>query len=136
MVNPLTRNDVTSAITGLGAASFGTHLWLFLAYVSSHPRQPDAELGFIHALTYHGSNIYVTDAEATGLALLWIAFFVSIILAGILTRRGERDFAGATSTEREKIIFAGSLLIYTAAIYLAGQSMANFAVSHGIILHL
>jgi hypothetical protein len=134
MMNPLTRNDITSAITGLGAASFGTHLWLFLAYVSSHPRQPDTELGFTHALSYHGAYVYVTDAEATGLALLLIAFFVSIVLAGVLTRRGERDFA--SSTAREKIIFACSLLIYTGAIYLAGRSMANFAVSHGIILHL
>lgn len=134
MMNPLTRNDISSAIIGLGAASFGTHLWLFLAYVSSHPRLPDTELGFTHALSYHGSNIYVTDAEATGLALLLIAFFFSIVLAAILTRRGERELA--SSTAREKIIFACSLLIYTGAIYLAGRSMANFVVSHGIILHL
>jgi hypothetical protein len=130
-MNSLTRNDIASAFVALGVASFGAHLWLFLAYVSSHPRQPDAELGFVHALSYHG-YVYVTDAEATGLVLLWIAFFVSLVLEGVIARRG--DVTG--STARMKIIFASSLLICTGAIYLEGRSMTNFAVSHGIILHL
>jgi hypothetical protein len=133
MMNSFTRNDIASAFVALGVASFGAHLWLFLAYVSSHPRQPDAELGFIHALSYHG-YVYVTDAEATGLVLLWIAFFISLLLEGVIARRGEPDVTG--STARMKIVFACSLLICTGAIYLAGRPMTNFAVSHGIVLHL
>jgi len=132
-MNRLTRDDLAAAIVALGLACFGTIFWLFYAYFSSHPKQPNAALGFIHALNNHGSYVYLTDAEATGLGLLWITFFVSVLLAG-MARSGGTDLASLTA--RLKIIFCCSFLICIGAIYLAGQSIANFAVSHGIILHI
>jgi hypothetical protein len=61
---------IAAASAALCPASFGTFLWLFFAYFSSHPAKPNAALGFVHALNHHGSYVYLSDAESTGLALL------------------------------------------------------------------
>src|SRR5258708_7339357 len=128
----ITWDDLASAMTALALASFGTNIWLFYAYFSSHPKRPDAGLGFIYALNNHGSYVYLTDAETTGRGLLWISFFVCFLLAG-LARSGGTDLVNLTA--RLKIVFACSLLFYIGGIYLWGRSIANFAVYHGVILH-
>jgi hypothetical protein len=131
-MNSQTRNDLASSIGALGLVSFGINLWLFYAYYSSHPKQPDVGHGFTHPLNNHGSYVYLTDTEATGLYLLLLAFLISILLAGLI-RHGGSD--PASTSPRMKIIFACSLVIYTLVICLAGPSIANFAVSHGIVLN-
>jgi len=51
---------------------------LFFAYFSSHPAKPNAALGFVHALNNHGSYVYLSDAESTGLALLMNVFMIGL----------------------------------------------------------
>jgi hypothetical protein len=51
---------------------------LFFAYFSSHPAKPKAALGFVHALNHHGSYVYLSDAESTGLALLMNVFLIGL----------------------------------------------------------
>ena len=68
------RYDVVSSLAALCLASFGTHLFLFFSYFSSHPTEPNNTLGLIHALNNHGSYVYLSDTEWTGLALLRMAF--------------------------------------------------------------
>jgi hypothetical protein len=65
--------------------------------------------------------------------LLWLAFLVGILSIGSTTvglTPAER-----VATVRSSTIIACSVLIFIAAIYLWGSSIAAFAVSHGIILN-
>ena len=94
---------------------------------------PIPDRGFVHALNNHGGHVYMTDAEVTGLALLWIIFLVSILLWGIIAiglAETER-----VATVRSNTILACSTVVSVGAIYLVGPSTAAFAVSHGIILN-
>jgi hypothetical protein len=52
---------------------------LFFAYFSSHPAKPNAALGFVHALNNHGSYVYLSDAESTGVALLMNVFMIGFL---------------------------------------------------------
>jgi hypothetical protein len=124
------KSDVGAALVALALASFGTHLWIFHSYFSSHPRWPIAEGGFVYALNNHGSHVYVTDREVTGLGLLSLTFLISILVVGIVVGRTEL----AKATTRSTTIIACSLPLYIGAIYFFGQSIASFFVSHGIIL--
>jgi hypothetical protein len=127
------RKDIGAAGVGFSLAVFGTHMWMFQSYSSSHPTTPIPDRGFVHSLNNHGHHVYLTDTEATGLALLWLAFLVGILFVGSIA-------IGLTSAERvatvrSSTIIACSVSIFIAAIYLWGSSMAAFAVSHGIILN-
>jgi hypothetical protein len=144
------RYDIVSAIAALCPVSFGTFLWLFFDYFSSHPTKPDAALGFVHALNNHGSYVYLSDAESTGLALLMNVFMIGLFgafailpkdpaLAPPGTARWLTHFYVsktdlANPTPRLKTIFLSSLVFYLAVIYLAGPSIVRFAVSRGIVL--
>src|SRR6202040_3286765 len=115
------RYDVASATAALCPASFGTYLWLFFAYFSSHPTKPNAELGFVRALNNHGSYVYLSDTGATGLALLLFGFFVGLLATGVIVPKdpfGKADFANATP--RMKIVFLCSLAFYLAVVLLVG----------------
>jgi hypothetical protein len=129
----LFRKDMAAAGVGFSLAVFGTHMWMFQSYSSSHPTIPIPDRGFVHSLNNHGHHVYLTDTEATGLALLWLAFLVGILSIGSTTvglTPAER-----VATVRSSTIIACSVLIFIAAIYLWGSSIAAFAVSHGIILN-
>src|SRR5665213_2329562 len=106
-MNRSVRYDIAATMLAFGFASFGTHVWIFLSYFSSHPKLPNVEEGFVHALNNHGSHVYVTDAEATGLGLLWLAFFLGILCGGLICPRPHP----ASAPLRLKIIFACSLLL-------------------------
>ena len=133
------RNDVASATVALCVASFGTFLWLFFAYFSSHPTKPNVELGFVRALNNHGSFVYLSDTESTGLALLMLGFFVGLLAAGVIVPKDpfgalKADFAPAIP--RMKIIFLCSLVFYLAVIWLVGPALVRLVVSQGIVLHI
>jgi hypothetical protein len=127
-------------------------MWLFFTYFSSNPTKPNAELGFVHALNNHGSYVYTSDTQSTGLALLMMAFFAGF-LAGVVivpkdpvlpppgTPRWITHVSGVAKTDlsnptpRLKIIFLCSLALYLAIIWFAGPSIVRLLVSHGIVLH-
>jgi hypothetical protein len=127
------RKDLVAAGSGFSIAAFGTRLWISQSYLSSHPRMPIPDQGLVYAINNHGSHVYLTDTEVTGLALLWIAFLVSVLLWGIIAiGLAESD---RIATARSTTILACSTLVSLGAICLAGQSIAAFAVSHGVILN-
>jgi hypothetical protein len=127
------RKDIAAAGSGFSIAAFGTRLWISQSFLSSHPRMPIPDQGLVYAINNHGSHVYLTDTEVTGLALLWIAFLVSVLLSGIIAiGLAESD---RVATARSTTILACSTLVPVGAIYLVGQSMAAFAVSHGAILN-
>ena len=132
-----TRNDIASAIVALCPASFGTFTWLFYSYFSTHPTKPNVQLGFVHALNNHGSYVYLSDAESTGLVLLAIAFVIAFfgslaivpkdpILPSLGTPRWLTYVSGSAHTDLEnpthrlKMIFLGSFVFYLAVIYFLG----------------
>ena len=125
------RKDIGAAGVGFCLAVFGTHMWIFQSYSSTHPTIPVPDRGFVHSLNNHGHHVYLTDTEATGLALLWLAFLVGILSVGSIGL----THAERVATVQSSTIIACSVLIFIAAIYLGGSSMAAFAVSHGIILN-
>jgi len=127
------RKDITAAVVGLALAFFGTHMWLFQSYLSSSPTSAVPDQGLVHALNNHGHYFYVSDTEATGLSLLWLAFLVSGLVVGSLAiRLSKSDRAPSV---RSSTIIACSLLISIGAIYLLGWPTATFAVSHGLSLN-
>ncbi len=147
------RNAVASAAVALCPASFGARLYLFYSDLSSRPQSPNPELGFVQSLNNHGSYVYVTDAESTGLALLSMAFMAGLLLAlaivpkdFILPPRGTPKWLTyvsaaaktdlANPSKRLMTIFLSSLAFYLAVIILAGLSIADFLVSKGIVLDL
>jgi hypothetical protein len=123
---------------------------LFFAYFSSHAAKPNAALGLVHALNNHGSYVYLSDAESTGLALLMNVFMIGLFgMFAILPRDPALAPPGtarwlthfyvskadlASPTPRLKAIFLCSLVFYLAVIYLAGPSIVRFVVSRGIVL--
>jgi hypothetical protein len=144
------RYDIAAATAALCPASFGTFLWLFFAYFSSHPAKPNAALGFVHALNNHGSYVYLSDAESTCLALLMNVFMIGLFgMFAILPKDPALAPPGtgrwlthfylsktdlANPTPRLKAIFLCSLVFYLAVIYLAGPAIVRFVVSRGIVL--
>jgi hypothetical protein len=146
-----TRNDIASAAIALCPVSFSVRLYLFYSYLSSRPRSPNSELGFVRPLNNHGSYVYLTDVESTGLALLFIAFFAGFALALAIV---PKDFVlppsgtpkwithlGATfrhdlshPSRRLVNIFLFSAALYLTAIILIGNSIASFVVSQGFVL--
>jgi hypothetical protein len=127
------RKDITAAGVGLALALFGTHMWVFQSYLSSRPTGPVPGQGLLRELSNHGHKFYVSDVEATGLALLWLAFLVSILLVGSIGM--ELSKSDRVPTVRSSTTIACSLLISIGVIYLLGWPIAAFAVSHGASLN-
>src|SRR4051812_42447168 len=127
------RKDIAAAGSGFSIAAFGKRLWISQSYLSSHPRMPISDQGLVYAINKHGSHVFLTDTEVTGLALLWIAFLVSVLLWGMIAiGSAESD---RVATARSSTILACSTLVSVGAIYFVGKSIAAFAVSHGVILN-
>jgi hypothetical protein len=147
------RNYIAAAILALCPASFGVNLWLFFGYFSSRPPQPHPELGLVYVLNNHGSYVYISATESTGLAMLMIAFFAGFFGAIALVPKeailpppgtprwitrisAQFDIFIGTPKRRLMIIFYCALICYLAIIYVAGPSIAEFVVSHGVILRV
>ena len=123
---------------------------LFFSYFSSRPTKPNAALGFVHALNNHGSYVYLSDTESTGLVLLMNLFIVGLFgafailpedptLAPPETARWLTHFYVAKAdlenpTPRQKAIFLCSLVFYIAVIWLAGPMIVRLMVSRGMVL--
>jgi hypothetical protein len=147
------RNAIASAIIALCPVSFCARSYLFDTYLSSRPRSPNLDLGFVQPLNSHGTYVYLTDVEATGMEMLRIAFFTGFLLAiaivpkdFVLPPRGTPKwvtYVGAAFKHdlgnpslRLWMIFLCSTAVYLAVVTLAGNSIARFIVSRGIILDL
>lgn len=132
-------------------ACFGTFLWLIFSYYSSRPTKPNPALGFVHPLANHGSYVYISDSESTGLALLMIGFFAGFLVAAIFvtkeaihpppgTARWVTYLSAALKTDfthptpRMRIISLFSLGVYIVVIWILGPSIVHLVVSHGLIL--
>ena len=133
-----TRNYVAIACIALFVASFSFHLWLFLKYQSIRPTQPHPELGFVHALNNHGSYVYLTDAEATGMSLLFLMSFLAFGLAFTIVPKKytltgiEHDLINP-SRQQYSVLWI-SLICYFALFIFIGPYIVAFAVSHGFVI--
>jgi len=146
------RKYIAAAIVGLCPASFGIWLWLFFKYFSYRPKEPHPEVGLIYPLSNHGSYVYISDQESTGLALLIIAFFVGFLLTFTLVPKTLiplppgtprwRVYLGAAFTTDLRdltkqlfVIVLCSIIFWSVIILFVGSILANFLIFHGIILH-
>jgi len=148
------RNDLALATAALCTASFGAFIWLFLSYFSAHPTVPRPDLGLTYALNNHGSRVYVSATELTGLALLMKAFFAGMLLAiavvpktftpavprtprwlGYVSVAFKTDWGDSLSL-RLWLVFLSSLGLYIAVIFLAGRRIVEFLVSRGVVLQI
>jgi hypothetical protein len=145
------RTYIAAAISPLCPLSFAVHLWLFFSYFSFRPNQPHPEFGLVYRLNNHGSYVYLSGTESTGLTLLMMAFAIAALLTVVLVPKeinlprpgtppwltyasgGERTGLGNSSREI-KAVFLCSLVVYFAIISLAGRSIVDFVVLRGIVL--
>jgi hypothetical protein len=147
------RYDIVSSIFALGAASFGTDLFLYFSYFNSHPATPNYALGLINALNNHGSYVYLSDTEWVGLSLLHTVFFACLVSTYVILPKdptlappgtprwiAHSFYVARTNLvnppPRLKIIFLCSVVFYLAVIYLAGPFIAHLFASHGVILEM
>lgn len=77
------RTYTAAVLFALMVASFATHTFLFFSYFyfSGKPHEPTPEFGLVHALENHGSRVYLTDFEFTGLTLLMIRGIAGLFLS-------------------------------------------------------
>jgi hypothetical protein len=147
------RTRAAAAIIGAAPASFVVQMWLFFSYFESRPKEPHPELDLVHALNNHGSYVFISDAEATGLALLMYVFIIAFGLTILIvpkefklpppgTPRWVTKVNASFKTGLEKpsteltLIFLGSMTFTAAAIWFSGPAIVHFFVTHGLVLHL
>jgi len=147
------RYDVVSSIFALGAACFGTHMFLYFSYFNSHPAAPNSGLGIVNALNNHGSYVYLSDTEWVGLSLLRMVFLACLASTYAILPKDPtlappdtprwiaRSFYVAKTDRvspppRLKTIFFCSIVFYLTVIYLAGPLIVHLFVSHRIILEM
>jgi hypothetical protein len=132
------RNYIATARIALCLASFPSYLWLFYKYQSIRPSQRHPELGFVHALNNHGSYVYLTDAEVTGLSflsgmfLLGFGLAIAIVPKKYTPSRIEHDLINPTR-EQYRVLWI-AVICYFALIIFMGQYIVALAVSHGLII--
>lgn len=146
------RNYIPCAADALCPTSFAAHLILFFAFVSSHPHEPDARLGLVYPLNSHGSYVYISAVESTGLALLLGAFVVCLVVTIAVTPkqpvlpppgtpRWLTYVSGAAKTDLGHptrsmwAVFLAAVVIDAAFIFLAGPWISGLLVGWGFILH-
>src|SRR5580700_6112648 len=78
------RNSIATAFAAVALASICLHVWLVSDYGRTLLTKPERELGIVHALNIHGTYVYLTDAETTGLSLTLGAFGLGIMLFAIV----------------------------------------------------
>jgi hypothetical protein len=128
-MNGWIRSSIAATFMALCQASFFSQLWLFFSYhYSSLPKTPEPELGRIYQSSDHGSLVYLTGAEATGLSLLSIAYFVGFVLLGVMVSNwwtpkelGRQDY----------LVMAIAFISWLVIIAFGGPYVVAFAVSHG-----
>ncbi len=142
---------MSTACFALCPASLGAYLWLFYHYFSTRPSNPQPELGLVYALNNHGAYVYISAVESTGLAFLMWAFLAGFAAAvGIVPKKyivpppstprwltylpSFEAESAKEPTRNDYILLVVSVAFFLAVIILAGPSMAEFAVAHGIIL--
>jgi len=145
------RNYIACAAVALCLPTFIIHMVLFFSYFSSHPTHPNPQTGFLYPLNNHGSYVYLTNVEATGLGLLMVGFglgffsgLVAVPKEPILPPRGTPRWltyvSGSARTDLTnptppmKIVFLGAMAFYSIVIILFGSAIAKFAVAHGVVL--
>jgi hypothetical protein len=110
-------------------ASFFSQLWLFFSYhYSVLPKTPEPELGRIYQSSNHGSLVYLTGSEASGLSLLWVAFVVGFVLVGVMVTSG---WIPKDPGRQEYLVMAVALIGWFATIVFGGPYVLAFTVSHG-----
>jgi hypothetical protein len=102
------------------------------------PTQPLPELGFLHALNNHGTYVYITDAEATGMSLLFLMCFLAFGLAISIvpkkyTSSGIEHDLISVSREQYRVFWI-AIICYFALIAFVGPYFVAFAVSHGLVI--
>jgi hypothetical protein len=147
------RNDIASATAALCPASLGSFFWLAFTYFSSRPTEPNTELGLTQRLSNHGSYVYLSNTESTGMVLLMMAFFAGLLATLIFVPKdpilpppgtpkwitfvgGSAKTDLANPTPRLKVIFLCSLAFYLSVIWFAGPAISSLAVSQGVVLHV
>jgi hypothetical protein len=120
------RADQEFDCRGMCQATFLAQMWLFFSYhCSTLPTEPHPELGRIYQSFDHGSLAYLTGAEATGLSLLEVAFFIGVVLLSVMVSKGWIPKAG-----RPEYLVMGVAMISWFAF--GGPYAVAFAVSHGM----
>lgn len=128
-MNARIKSSIAATCVALCQASFFSQLWLFFSYhYSTLPKTPQPELGRIYQSSNHGSLVYLTGAEATGLSLLWVAFVVGFVLFGVMvTSRWVPKELG----REQYLIMAVAVISWLAIIAFEGPYVVAIAVSHG-----
>jgi hypothetical protein len=99
---------------------------VLLHHYSTLPRTPHPELGRIYQSSDHGSLVYLTSAEATGLSLLRVAFFLDFVLLGVMVSKVGIPKAGRL----EYLVMGVAMIGWFAIIGFGGPYLVAFAVSH------
>jgi len=144
------RLCATSAAAGLCASSFALYMILFFVYSSSQPKQPEPALGVIYPLNNHGSHVYLTRIQATGMNLLFVVFPIAFAMAIIALPKELRFFRGMQRwvsfegrtvrtdllqpTAAMKAVFFGSVAVWSAIILGLGPYIVAFLVAKGFVL--
>ena len=128
------RRFMAVVFFAVAVASFPSHLWMFFQYHSSRPSQRQTESGRVYPSNNHGSYVYLTAEEATGLSLLSGTFLFGLLLGGIMILKENPPGLARIST-REYGVVGTAMICYLTLIVLAGPSIAKFVVSHGIVLN-
>jgi hypothetical protein len=123
------RCSIAATCMALCQASCFSQLWLFFSYhYSALPKTPEPELGRIYQSSNHGSLVYLTGSEATGLSLLWVAFAVGFVLVGVMVTRG---WIPKDPGRQQYLVMAVALISWFAIIAFVGPHVVAFTVSQG-----
>lgn len=135
-MNGISRIDMADASVALAPACSCAYFWLFFGYFSSRPTQLDVVHGYLHALNNHGSYVYVSNADATGLSLLEVAGCVGFFAALAILRIGRVNEAFfRIYNTRRKIVSLCAFLFWLAIIYCVGPFVVRLALHSGIVLN-
>jgi hypothetical protein len=127
------RRYLSLVCFAVAVASFASSIWMISQYQSSRPNQSHPEIGRVYRQNEHGSYVYLTAEEATGLSLLWATFLLGILLGGVMVPK--QDLSGFAPVSRQEYVGIWMAMIcYLVLIIFAGPLIARFAVSHGIVL--
>ena len=132
------RNAIASACYAVAFASVSLHLWLTSHYGRIFPTKSHAELGRVHALNIHGTNVFLTDTETTGLSLTLGMFVLGVVLFAIVVPKDHIPGVGLVALKKtnglQVAVVCTVFVCYLTFAMLAGPSIVSFAVSHGLVL--
>jgi hypothetical protein len=74
------------------------------------------------------AHLSISGAEATGLSLLWVAFFIGFVLLGVMVSKGWIPKVGRP----EYLVMGVAMIGWFAIIDFGGPYIVAFAVSHGM----